>query len=529
MYTMKSTSFFLLFLGLSNFAFADQDTLFVPEPDDSAAMIFNIPDTTEYDASFEANVDSMVNLYYVQESLNNEVLNPFESNALPIPVFSDSVYRARIESIPNVAGLTYNEIVKRYIEVYTVKKRSQVEVMLGLSQYYFPLFDDIFDYYGVPNEMKYMSIIESALNPRAYSRARAVGLWQFMYGTGRIYGLEVNSLVDERADPIKSTYAAAKYINDLHDMYGDWLLALAAYNCGPGNVNKAIRRSGGKRNFWEIYYYLPRETRGHVPAFIAAAYTMNFYAEHNLVPAKIDFPSTTDTIMVTSKLHLQQVSDVLGIPLQELRDLNPQYRYDIIPGQIKPYAISLPENYTLSFIDMQDSIYHYKDSIFFNSAKISQPTYSYSVPEAPGSDYVKLYYTVRSGDAIGQIAEWYGVRLSDLRYWNDIRKNTIRAGQKLVIYKHKSISSKYSIINDLSYAEKQARVGKSVAGTTVPAVQTASDDGTFVIYVVRSGDTLWDIAKQYPGVTDTDIMRWNNISSAGSIKPGQRLKIKPKS
>ncbi|MBN2484587.1 MAG: transglycosylase SLT domain-containing protein [Bacteroidales bacterium] len=527
---MKTTTL-LLFLCLSSYAFASNpDTLIVE--DDSSAMMFYEPDTVEFDESFDANVDSMLNLYYVQESLEGNLV-PAETEKA-IPVFDDDTYRSRIESIPSVAGLTYNNLVKRYIEVYTVKKRSQVEVMLGLSEHYFPIFDDIFDYYGVPNEMKYMSIIESALNPRAYSRARAVGLWQFMYGTGRIYGLEVNSLVDERNDPIKSTHAAAKFIGDLYNMYGDWLLALAAYNCGPGNVNKAIRRSGGKKNFWEIYYYLPRETRGHVPAFIAAAYTMNYFKEHNLEPANIDFPVITDTIIINNKLHLQQVSDVLNIPMKHLRDLNPQFRYDIVPGHIKPYALMLPDEHVLSFIDLQDSIFSYKDSVLLNPKLVNQPSHSTHVPDMPGSDYVKLTYTVKSGDAIGLIAQWYGVRLSDISYWNNIHKNRIQAGQKLAIYKHKNVADKFKDINTLSYAEKQARIGKTVSSanstvTSASASDNNNSDAGFIIYTVRSGDTLWDIAKQYPGVSDTDIMHWNNITNAGSIKPGQKLKIKPRS
>ena len=509
--------------------YADQDTTNYPV--DTSIVQINDSDTVEFDASFNANVDSMMNLFYVKESLKNAPSDK-ELDVIDIPSFPDSVYKKRIEAIPSAAELTYNNIVKRYIEVYTVKKRKSVEVMLGLSEHYFPIFDDIFDYYDVPNELKYMSIIESALNPRAYSRARAVGLWQFMYGTGRIYGLEINSLVDERRDPIKSTHAAAKFIKN-HDIYGDWLLAIAAYNCGPGNVNKAIRRSGGKKNFWEIYYYLPRETRGHVPAFIAATYTMNYYKEHNLYPKEVELPIYSDTIMVNKKLHLEQVSKVLDIPIKQLRDLNPQYRYDIVPGNSKPYALSLPGDKSLAFIDLQDSIYTYKDSIYFNKNQINKPTYTYKVPNLPGKDYVKLSYTVKSGDAVGLIAQWYNVRTNDLRYWNNIRRNLIRSGQKLTIYKHKSSAQKYRDIDKLTYAQKQARIGKTVPRTTATAsVSTASlsgKDSDYVIYTVRSGDTLWDIAKMYPGVSDTDIMRLNNISKASSIKPGQKIRIKPKS
>lgn len=501
---------------------ANNDTLLVSA--DTVEQVFELPDTAAFEANFDANADSMLNLFYVEESLKEQEI----VNNNTIPTFSDSVYRMRLEQLPMAAEMSYNNVVKRYIETYTVKKRDLVGVMLGMSEHYFPVFDDIFDYYGVPNELKYMAIIESALNPRAYSRARAVGLWQFMYGTGRIYGLEINSLVDERMDPIKSTHAAARFIRDLHERYDDWLLAIAAYNCGPGNVNKAIRRAGGKKNFWEIYYYLPRETRGHVPAFIAATYTMNYYAEHNIVAKEVTLPVDVDTIMVTKKLHLGQVSDVLNLPLKQLQDLNPQYRYDIVPGNAKPYALRLPSEKTLSFIDFQDSIYAYKDSVYFNSTKVATPTHSYAGNGAPGKDYVKLSYTVKSGDAVGLIAQWYNVKTSDLKYWNNIRGNMIRSGQKLVIYKHKSKADQYRDINTLSYTEKQARIGKTVT----PKTETKPIDdnnGEFEIYTVKNGDTLWDIAKLYPGVSDTDIMRWNNISNAGSIKPGQQLRIKAKS
>jgi membrane-bound lytic murein transglycosylase D len=524
----------LLFLPLlTQVVFADIDTLdtyidtseTIIEMPDTAEVIFEMPDTAEFDAAFDANVDSMLKLYYVEESLNTA---PIGSSINEIPHFSDSIYRDRLSKIPTVAELTYNNIVKRYIEVYTVKKRKSVEVMLGLSEHYFPVFDDIFDYYGVPNELKYMAIIESALNPRAYSRARAVGLWQFMYGTGRMYGLEINSLVDERMDPIKSTQAAARFIRDLNNKYDDWLLAIAAYNCGPGNVNKAIRRSGGKKTFWEIYSYLPRETRGHVPAFIAATYTMNYYKEHNLTPKEIDFPIEVDTVMINEKLHLQQVSDVLNIPIKQLRDLNPQYRYDIIPGQIKSYALRLPFEYTANFIDFQDSIFAYKDSVLFNNTVVTAPTTNNYAPQMPGKDYVKLSYTVKSGDAIGLIAQWYNVKTNDLRYWNNVRGNMIRAGQKLAIYKKKNDAERYRNIDKLSYAEKQASIGK----TYTPKQEVApinDNNGEFEIYTVRSGDTLWDIAKLYPGVSDTDIMKWNNMTNGNSLKPGQKLRIKPKS
>ncbi len=498
---------------------------------DSISANLEIYDSIE--SNFEVNLDSMLNLYYVKQSITLDTITLIATDSI-IPDFPDSVYIARLAAIPTVVDLSYNRVVKSYIDAYTKKRRAVVEVMLGLSEHYFPIFDDIFDYYDIPNEMKYMSIIESALNPKAYSRARAVGLWQFMYGTGRMYKLEINSLVDERRDPIKSTHAAARFVRDLYEIYNDWILVIAAYNCGPGNVNKAIRRSGGKTNYWDIYYYLPRETRGHVPAFIAATYVMNYYSEHNLTPASVEIPIITDTLVVKEKLHLQQVSEVLEIPLKQIRDLNPQYRYDIIPaGDKKVYSLSLPVEHISGFIDYEDSIYAYKDSIFFDPDKmIISPTssthHASSMPEAPGPDHVKLIYTVKSGDNLGYISEWYKVRISDLRYWNNIRRNIIRSGQKLAIYKPKSQVDKYKKIDAMTFAEKQAMIGKTVQPTSATASSPSDYDGDYVMYTVKSGDTLWDIAKLFPGVSDTDIMRLNNISDAGKIHPGQQLKIKPK-
>ena len=485
-----------------------------------------------FESAFDANLDSMLNLYYVNHSLLSDTIPDEEKADTVIPDFPDSVYIDRISRIPSVVELSYNTIVRRYIEVYTQKRRKSVEVMLGLSEYYFPIFDEIFDMSGIPNELKYMSIIESALNPRAYSRARAVGLWQFMYGTGKRYGLTINSLVDERRDPILSTYAAASFIKDLYDIYNDWILVIAAYNCGPGNVNKAIRRSGGKRNYWDIYYYLPRETRGHVPAYIAATYTMYYYREHNLHPRKIELPLASDTIMINEELHLMQVSEVLGIPIKQLRDMNPQYRADVIPAKAGSYSLRLPLEYTSRFIDLRDSIFAYKDSLYFDPSKIitSPTTYTSSkyMHEPPSDNLAKLYYTVKSGDNLGFIASWYNVRVSDLRYWNNIRRNLIRSGQKLVIYVHKTKVNKYKDINSMSFAEKQKMIGKTVTIDSTPEKVVVVEDSDYLYYTVKSGDTLWDIAKKYSGVTDTDIMRLNNISNPDKIRPGQRLKIKPK-
>ena len=464
------------------------------------------------DSSMDSNMDSLIVNYGNQDADNVETdssnLAEYDSTFVTYD-HPDSFYINRLKKIPSVVELTYNDIVKKYIEVYTVKKRDKLEEMLGLKDYYFPLFEEILDANGLPTELKYLSVIESALNPRATSRVGAAGMWQFMYGTGRLYKLNINSYVDERRDPIASTYAAAHFLKDLYSLYNDWVLVIAAYNCGPGNVNKAIRRSGGKRNYWDIYYYLPRETRGYVPAYIAATYAMNYYKDHGLQPKYIDVPPVSDTVMVSQNIHLEQVAQVLDLPLQELRNLNPEYRLDIVPGSYKTSPIRLPEAYATKFIDLEDSIISYKKDIYFSGEfkTITPVNYRYGhYAPAPSGNMQKIYHIVRSGDNLGQISEQYHVRISDLRYWNNINRNLIRTGQKLVIY-----------------------VPKSRVSHTVVAQNSSSNSnqsGDYIYYKVKDGDTLWEIARQYPGVSDQDIRNWNNLALNTTIQPGQTLKIK---
>jgi len=526
---MKNLFFALLFFVPAMEIFAS--------PVQQDTINYSLDDSMMVELNFDANLDSLLNLYYINQALAGDPEFWTTEPDSTIPDFPDSVFISRLAAIPSAVELSYNSLVRRYIEVYANKRRSQVEVMLGLSQYYFPIFDDILDYYGLPVELKYLSIIESALNPRAYSRARAVGLWQFMYGTGKLYGLSINSLVDERRDPIKSTHAAARFMKSLYGVYKDWTLVIAAYNCGPGNVNKAIKRSGGKRNYWDIYYYLPRETRGYIPAYIAATYVMNYYKEHNLKPYPIQLPLANDTIMVTQNLHLGQVSEVLGIPLQLLRDMNPQYRTDVIPARDKPYSLRLPMEQTFRFIEKENLVYHYKDSVFFNPEKITiTPTSSDSKyrDDPPPENYAKLVYTVKSGDNLGFIAEWYHVRLSDLKYWNNLRNNTIRAGQKLTVYVPKNKVGKYEGLNKMSFAEKQNTIGKTAAPVSSPSKtsqlpnQKEGYSDNYVYYTVKQGDTLWEIARDYPGVSESDIMKLNNLNYTDKIQPGQKLKIRMK-
>lgn len=506
---------------------------------DSASVYINVlsfsdsVDVSQSIAAFESNLDSLVNLWYIE---NNLVLEEdsgwmMEADSQYFQV-SDSIFIERLSRLPVKVDLTFNKYVRNYIKVYTTKRRDLVEVMIGLSDYYFPVFEEIFDYYGIPLELKYCAIIESALNPRAVSRAGAAGIWQFMYGTGRMYGLTINSLVDERRDPVKSTHAAARFMRDLYKIYGDWILVIAAYNCGPGNVNRAIRRSGGKRDFWDIYYFLPRETRGHVPAFIAATYTMNYYKEHGLQARPLQLPIPVDTIMIHDNLHFDQVSHVLDISKKMLRDINPQYKWDIIPGKEKPYALKIPVEYSMQFIELEDSIFAYLDSVYFNQKKLTKsPSYYTSnyVPEAPSPNMIRLSYTIKSGDNLGFISEWYHVRLSDLKYWNNIYGSTIRAGRKLIVYVPKDKSGTYGKIDKMSFAEKQRSIGKEVAEQkTGPAKNFSGRDEDYELYRVKSGDTLWDIAKKYPGITDSDLIELNDLGDGKSLKPGMMIRIRPK-
>ncbi len=479
----------------------------------------------------EHDLDSLLNNWFIRMSVAGIDISAADS---VISEFSDSIYKDRISRINSVIILPYNNIIRNHIHVYTERKVDRFRVMLGLQDFYFPMIEDIFDYYGLPVELKYMAVIESALNPNAVSRVGATGLWQFMYSTGRMYGLTINSVVDERRDPVKATHAAARYLKDLYGIYNDWILVIAAYNCGPGNVNKAIRRSGNRKDYWEIYYRLPRETRGYIPAFVAATYAMNYYREHNIAPLQINLPLAVDTVMVSTDVHLEQIAAVLDLSLDELRAMNPQYRTGLVPGRSRPSSVTLPLDRLGDFISMTDTITGYrKDQYLTRVNQTTLPQQSvYTPPDVNGK--TKLIYTVKDGDNLGFISEWYDVGLSDLRYWNNIYRNTIRVGQKLSIYVDPSKAERYSKVNTMSFAEKQRLEGKTVASsssvTSAPQASAASvQDGEFELYTVRYGDTVWDIAKKFEGVSATDILRLNNISDASRIQVGQKLRIRKKS
>jgi len=499
----------------------------------------NRPDTTQSSLCLETeqtdftdDLDSLLQSWYIKNYQSISIDTTVQTNYTKQEL-NDSIIALRLQKIASPFSLDYNDRVRSFINLYINKRPKQVSYMLGLSEYYFPMFEEIFDKYDIPLELKYLAVIESALNPRAVSRAGATGLWQFMYSTGKIYKLEINSYVDERRDPRRATEAAAQFLSKLYSIYHDWTLVIAAYNCGPGNVNKAIRRSGGKKNFWEIYYRLPRETRGYVPAFIAATYTFHYYKEYNIKPLRVDLPIMTDTLDINENLHFGQISDMINIPIEQLRELNPQYKKDIIPGRENHiYKLKIPQEYVSAFIDHKDTIFTHKDSIFFAQKKVIAPK-KYerggTTPPPSSKNMKAVTYKIKSGDNLGYIAAWYNVRVSDIKYWNNIYKNRIRAGQKLTIYVKKTKVDYYAKVDKMTFDQKQKRIGKTASKPTNNTAAKYNKNANYVYYKVRSGDNLWSIAKKYPGISNTDIMELNGITDAGSLKVGQKLRIKEKS
>jgi len=518
---------------------------------------------------FSDKLDSMLSSWYVQNAFLLDSVELAEADTLKLTL-PDSVYIQRLQSMQSAVSLSYNNTVKNFIAMYTVRKPKQVAVMLGLANYYFPMFEEALAKYGLPMELKYLPIIESALNPGANSVASAVGLWQFMYGTGKMYKLEISTFVDERRDPLKATDAAVRYLRDLYNIYNDWHLVIAAYNCGPGNVNKAIKRSGNARDYWKIYYKLPKETRGYVPAFIAANYAMNFYQSHNIFPKSPDFPIITDTLMVNSYLHFNQVSEVIGIPIEQIRTMNPQYRRDIIPAsKEKAYSLVLPQDEISAYLENESEIFAHRRTEFFPNNQIVNPQNNYasqSPSDVKGRD--KVIYSVKSGDNLGMISSWFRVRTSDLKYWNKMRSNFLKVGQKITVYVPEGQGEYYSQVSKMSRSEKQKSLNKKpttsasqnlasvpqpkqnepkkqaeekqtekTVAEVVPVVKndsntvkpsTKSTEKEFVYYKVRKGDNFWSIAKKFPGVSNYEIMKLNNIKAANSLKIGQILKILPK-
>lgn len=507
--------------------------------------------------------DSLLDIWYTHKMASDDELEAYDMDSVKFESnVPDEVYIERIKRMNSFISLPYNDIVKNYIILYSEKMPTKMAHILGLCQYYMPIFEEVFNRYDIPEELKAMAVIESALNPTAVSRVGAKGMWQFMYSTAKMYGLHIDSFVDERLDPVKSAEAAAQYLQDSYEIFGDWNLAIASYNCGAGNVNKAIRRSGGKRAFWDIWPYLPRETRGYVPAFVGALYTMTYYKEHGIRPEAVQIPAHIDTLKINKQLHLRQVADLTAAPLEELKNLNPQYRHEIIPGDSREYILRIPYAYTNAFIEFEDSVYRHKVDEYFNPVTIKKIK--------DGGDGERIVYRVKSGDYLGRIASRHRCTVAQIKRWNNLKSNNIRVGQRLIIYRGGVASSSsgsssgnssgstsgsgstsatgtYTVKSGDTLSGIATRHGVSVAqlkqwnnlssnnikagqklkvsaGGTAPAVQS---NGEYTEYTVKSGDSFYSIAQNYPGISAQNIMDFNGLSSS-KLKPGMKIKIPKK-
>jgi membrane-bound lytic murein transglycosylase D len=420
-----------------------------------------------------------------------------------VPRYDDITYESRLAKIDASSpfDLQYNSIVRGYIEMYTMRKRELVSRMMALSQFYFPMFEEQLDKYNLPLELKYLAICESALNPLAKSRAGAMGLWQFMYPTGKMYGLKVSSYVDERCDPYKSTIAACEYFKYLYGLFGDWQMVLAAYNGGPGTVNRAIRRSGGKKTYWEIRPFLPRETQGYVPAFIAVNYVMNYTSEHNMysaIPKKTFL--TVDTVNVKKQISFTQLSTVLDIPIEDLQYMNPSYKKNVVPVIPEESSyITLPANKTGAFVNNEDAIYNYYKKDTLNSRDV-----------LASQEKIKIH-TVRSGEHLSTIAKRYGCTVADLKQWNGIKSSSVKPGKKLTIY-----------IYEKKPVEKTPAL--STAKTNPPDKKEIVGETKYKYYTIKKGDSLFKIAKAHNTTID-ELKRINGLGSKSTLMPGKKLKV----
>lgn len=450
-----------IYLFIATMLFVFSSTLHAQVVDDKTEIIVTNEkgenETIDLPEAMTSEIDSLLHLYNTKTYLKKDADCNFPNVN---KTYDADVYKQRLRRLPTIMEMAYNNVVQKFIDRYTNQLRNSVSIMLGASNFYFPIFEQALETYNLPLELKYLPVIESGLNPLAVSRVGATGLWQFMLHTAKNYGLEVNSLLDERCDPIKSSYAAANYLSDLYRIFGDWNLVIAAYNCGPDKVTQAIHRANGKKDYWEIYPYLPRETRGYVPAFIAANYVMNYYCQHNICPMTTDLPAKTDTILVNRDIHFQQIAHVLRIDEALIKSLNPQYRRDIVIGNTKPSTLRLPVPQINAFIDLQDSIYAYNADVLLtkrtevdvnndtplytsgrNTITSSRKQYSKSRSarksrhtknkKARNKRNAKKSITIRGGDTLSEIAARNHTTVKKLKKLNKIKGNNIRKGKKI--------------------------------------------------------------------------------------------------
>ena len=546
------------------------DLLYAQSTNDTLKTIYKQPVILN-DNPIVAALDSLSLLKCFEKSNSDLKSNQKNKNNYPenfIPVFSDSIYKIRIAKLNSKSpfGLIYNEDVNGFINLYAVRKRQLTSRILGLSEYYFPLFEEYLDKYNLPLELKYLAIVESALNPVAKSPAGAKGLWQFMYGTGKMYGLQVTSYIDDRSDPVKATIAACEHFKDLYALYKDWSLVLAAYNSGAGNVNKAIRRANGEMDFWKIKKFLPKETQGYVPAFIAVIYVMNYSSEHNLYPVAPTFMSyDIDTVMVKQKLTFAQISEALNIPLDDIKYINPCYKEGVIPVfDNEKFPLYLPKQYIGDFITNETTIYAYKTKAMIEEEKIqaekqkeihrkdsllalqkqkmykknqyaanvkkddfSKQTVKTANNDSLQKSAVKLQdkiYIVKHGDGLGIIASKYNCTVAQLQAWNGLKNMTIHPGQKLFVQDISNITVVKDTANTKNTVKTEAASEKSQPVDT--SVQNSKNtQAKYIYHTVQKGDTLWDIAIKYKVVTVDEIKRLNNLSGNHVLYVGQKLKI----
>lgn len=504
---MKMKKFLFLLVPIVAFAQESTKNNFV-EPEfiklsflDSIKATFN-----------DHNTSNCIDDRWLQELTNQQSFNELYNDVSTLDIdetvtfdLSTELLKKRLKKLDDKSpfNIEYNAALENVIKSFLKNRKGGFERLMAISEYYFPMFEDKLAKYNVPLEIKYLAIVESALNPKARSRVGASGLWQFMYPTGKQFNLEVTSYIDERFDPLQATEAACQYLSSLYQIFGDWSLVLASYNAGPGNVSKAIRRSGGSQNYWNIRKYLPRETANYVPAFLATFYIYEYHKEHGLKPKKAHTTYfETDTIRIKKEMTFKQIADLFDVPEDEISFLNPIYKLNIIPfDEDKPRFLRLSKDKIGVFVSNEEKVYAYIDyeknklekdnstSVASTSSSVEEPNSSEASPTSKPT-----YHKVKRGESLGLISQKYDVSVSDLKKWNNMRSNTIMYGQKLKLY---GVASKKEI--------------KNTSGQTT--------------YVVRNGDSLYSIAKKFPGVSADDLKKWNGISG-DTIKPGMKLKTK---